>query len=108
MSAGLACLADTAEVQGLIIDRDCADTFLKLGIEKTLKQDRNCSLMRNGYARSGYGVLTDNKHFYRFDDAGNKLALRLLHNTPDKDNLKVIVKGDIQGDTIHVTDMSML
>jgi hypothetical protein len=31
-----------------------------------------------------------------------------LKDTIDKDNLKVVVTGEIEGDTIHVTNMSEL
>lgn len=52
--------------------------------------------------------MTDDQKFYRFDDAGNKKAVELLKNIPDKDNLKVIISGDIDGDTIKVGRMSLL
>jgi hypothetical protein len=72
-----------------------------------VKQRRDCSL-RKRYVRDGYGIVTDDQKFYRFDDAGNKKALQLLKNIPDKDNLKVIVSGDIDGDIIKVDRMSLL
>jgi hypothetical protein len=103
----VACLVHGAEVQGVVIDRDCADDILKHGRQIILKQRRDCSLMKR-YVRDGYGILTDDRKFYKFDDAGNKKALQLLKNVPHKDNLKVIVSGDIDGDTIKVDRMSLL
>lgn len=103
----MACLAAGAEVQGVVIDRNCADDILKHGHQVILKQRRDCSLMKN-YIRDGYGIVTDDKKFLRFDDTGNQKAIQLLKNTHDKDDLKVIVIGDIEGDTIKVTDMSLL
>jgi hypothetical protein len=72
-----------------------------------LKQNQNCSMMKS-YPREGYGLITDDKHYYKLDDAGRNWALKLLKDTTDKDNLRVIVDGDVQGDTIHVTNMSEL
>jgi predicted short-subunit dehydrogenase-like oxidoreductase (DUF2520 family) len=102
-----AALSSAAELQGVIADWNCVKPIVQNGREKTLKQNRSCSLMGN-YSRADYGVITDDEHFYKLDDAGRKWALRLLKDTIDKDNLKVVVTGEIKGDTIHVTNMSEL
>ena len=103
----MACLGQGTKIQGVVIDRNCAEDILKHGRRIILKQRRDCSLMKQ-YVRDGYGIVTDDQKFFNFDDAGNKKALQLLKNTPDKDNLRVIVSGDVDGDTIKVTDMSLL
>jgi len=100
-------LASAAEVQGVIIDRKCAQDILKNGRQIVVKQRRDCSLRKN-YVRDGYAIITDDKQYLNFDEAGNKKVIELLRNTPDKDNLKVVVTGNISGDTIAVMDMSML
>ena len=64
--------------------------------------------MMKDYRRSAYGLITSDQKYYRLDDNGNRLARVLLGNTPDKDNLKVIVTGEIDGSTIKVTNMSEL
>ncbi len=94
-------------IQGVLADWNCTQAMVRNGREKTLKQNRSCSLIKN-YNRSEYGLITDDKKFYRLDEAGNKTARLLLKDTPDKDNLKVVVTGDIDGDTIKVTQMTML
>ena len=101
------CLVSGAEVQGLVIDRNCGEDIVKHGRRILLKQRRDCSL-RKRYVRDGYGIVTDDQKFYEFDEAGNKKALQLLKNIPDKDNLKVIISGDIDGGTIKVGRMSLL
>jgi hypothetical protein len=103
----MACLVGGAEIQGVVIDRNCGEDIVKHGRQIILKQRRDCSL-RKHYVRDGYGIVTDDQKVYKFDDAGNKNALQLLKNIPDKDNLKVIVSGDIEGDTIKVGRMSLL
>ncbi len=96
-----------ADVQGLIVDWDCAKPIVRDGREKTLKNNAKCSL-GNNYSRPGYGLITSDNKIYKLDDAGRAWALRLLKDTPDKDNLKVVTSGDIEGDTIHVKNMSEL
>ena len=63
--------------------------------------------MKN-FKRAAYGLITDDKKFYRLDDPGNQHILELLANTPDKDNLKVVVSGYIQRNTIKVSNITML
>jgi hypothetical protein len=105
--AALASASPAAQMQGVIADWNCVKTMVKNGRAKTLKQNQNCSMMKS-YSREGYGLITDDKHYYKLDDAGRNWALKLLKDTTDKDNLRVIVDGDVQGDTIHVTNMSEL
>lgn len=96
-----------AEIQGVLADWTCTERMVRVGREKVLRQNRSCSLMRN-FQRGAYGVITDDKKFYRLDDPGNHRVLELLRNTPDKDNLKVVVSGDIEGNTIKVSNITML
>jgi hypothetical protein len=103
----LAASASGADLQGVIADWNCAQQMAEKGRLQTLKHNRSCSMMKD-YNRSAYGLITRDKKYYRLDDNGNRLARELLGNTPDKDNLSVIVSGDIDGDTIKVTNMSEL
>jgi len=63
--------------------------------------------MKN-YQRSAYGLITDDHKFYKLDDPGNQRILQLLRDQPDKDNLKVVVSGELQGNTLKVANISML
>jgi hypothetical protein len=96
-----------ADFQGLIVDWKCVKPLVQHGREKTFKNNRSCSLMKN-YQRSAYGLITDDNKFYRLDDPGNQRVLQLLRDQPDKDNLRVVVSGELQGDAIKVTNISML
>ena len=107
LTLGISGALSGAELQGLVVDWKCAKQMVQNGREKTFKDNRRCSLMKN-YRRPAYGLLTDDKKFYRLDDPGNQHILQLLRNTPDKDNLKVVVTGDIDGETIRVTNITML
>ena len=60
--------------------------MVKNGRDKTLKQRRSCSLMKN-YQRQAYGLITDDQKFYKLQDPNNGRILELLKNTPGKDDL---------------------
>ena len=96
-----------ADLQGVLADWNCAQDMAQQGRDKVLKENRNCSLQKN-YQREAYGLITSDGKYYRLDDNGNKLARELLGNSPSKDNLNVIVSGDIDGQTLKVTNMSEL
>jgi hypothetical protein len=104
---GLSVGAAAAEIQGVIVDWDCVKPMVQNGRHKVLSQNRGCSLMKE-YNRPAYGLITDDNKFYKLDDPGNQHVLQLLRNTPGKDDLKVIVRGDLNGNTIKVRDMSIL
>lgn len=105
---GVSGLADAADFQGVVVDRSCADQMAKDGRAKTLKNRSECSMRKGKFQRPAYALITDDSKIYWFDDEGNKQALNLLKGTPDPDNLKVIVTGDLDGQTIKVQNMSML
>ena len=101
------CLAQAAEIQGVVADWNCVKGMVRNGRAKTLQHDHGCSLVKN-YKREGYGVITDEKKFYRLDGRGNQQVIELLGNSPNKDNLKVLVRGDLDGNTIKVSNISIL
>jgi predicted short-subunit dehydrogenase-like oxidoreductase (DUF2520 family) len=96
-----------ADLQGVLADWNCVKPMVKDGRAKTLKRNHECSLNGN-FSRATYGIITDDKHFYKLDDAGRDWALKLLKDTSDKDNLRVVISGSIEGDTVHVQNMSEL
>ena len=83
-----------AQLQGYLADWNCAKEIVKDGAEQTFKNHKNCSLQHN-YKRQVYGIITDDKRFYRLDAAGNKLVRELLPKSPRRDQLYVIVTGRI-------------
>jgi hypothetical protein len=98
-------LAQAAQFQGVLADWDCVKPMVQNGRGRTLRENRSCSLEPN-YSRANYGLITDDKKYYKLDDAGRGWALKLLKDTHAKDNLRVVVTGDVDGDVIHVTNMS--
>jgi hypothetical protein len=59
-------------------------------------------------AASGYGIITQNKQFLKFDAEGNAKITQALTASDKKDHLRVDVTGDVQGDTLKVTSIKLL
>jgi hypothetical protein len=56
---------------------------------------------------SGYGILTSDGKYLKFDADGNAKALELLKNSNQKDHLRVTVEGKQKGETIQVKSLKM-
>ena len=107
MAAGFGGAARATDLQGVLADWDCTQQMVQNGRAKTLKEKQSCSLDKN-YSRAAYGLITDDKQYFKLDDAGRGWALKLLKDSPDKNNLHVIVTGSVEGNTLHVENMSEL
>jgi hypothetical protein len=55
----------------------------------------------------GFGVLTSDGTYLKFDDSGNKKTLDLLEKTDKKDTIRADVTGEKNGDTIAVTSITL-
>ncbi len=66
---------------------------------------RECALACEG---SGFGILTADNKFLKFDADGNAKILAELKASDKKDHLRVNVSGDVEGDTIKVTSVKLL
>lgn len=58
-------------------------------------------------AKSGYGIVTSEGKYLKFDKAGNDQVLTALKSTKKTDHLRVTVDGDVKGDTIAVKSVSL-
>ena len=59
-------------------------------------------------AASGFGIVTRDKQFLKFDAEGNTKIVEALKASDKKDHLRVDVTGDVQGDTLKVTSIKLL
>ena len=59
-------------------------------------------------AASGFGIVTKDKQFLKFDAEGNAKIADSLKASDKKDHLRVDVSGDVQGDTLKVTSIKLL
>lgn len=57
---------------------------------------------------SGFGIVTKDNRFLKFDAQGNKAIADQLKASDKKDHLRVDVSGDVQGDTLKVTSVKLL
>ncbi len=57
---------------------------------------------------SGFGIVTKDKEFLKFDKEGNAKVVEALKASDKKDHLRVDVSGDVQGDTLKVTSIKLL
>ena len=91
----LSAFAAETKVQGYLVDLACAaEDGQKAGFGA--KHSKDCLLMPE-CAKSGYGVLTDDKKVIKFDAASNKKA---------KD-IKVNVSGTVNGENIAVSKIEL-
>ena len=60
---------------------------------------RSCALK---CAVGGFGIVTQDKRFLKFDAEGNTKIVEALKTSNKKDHLRVDVSGDVQGDTLRV------
>jgi hypothetical protein len=66
---------------------------------------RDCALK---CASSGFGVVTSDRRFLKFDSAGNAKIEETLKASDKKDHLRANVEGDVQGDMLKVTSIKLL
>ena len=66
---------------------------------------RECALK---CADSGFGIVTSNQKFLKFDAKGNEKIEAELKASSKKDHLRVNVTGKVEGDTIDVATVTLL
>jgi hypothetical protein len=65
---------------------------------------RECAL---ACQKSGFGILTADKKFLKFDAAGNAKILAELNGSEKTDHLRVNVTGEVKGDTLKVASVQL-
>jgi hypothetical protein len=97
--AVLACAAAFAAdtVSGTLIDQSCK-------AKDPVKHTRQCAL---GCAKSGFGVVTADGKFLKFDEKGNEKALAVLKASTKEADLKAKVTGELHGDMIDVESIEL-
>jgi hypothetical protein len=84
-----------------VVDVNCSK---KVAVDPD-SHPRACALK---CAASGFGVVTKDKQFLKFDAEGNKKVVEALKASEKKDHLRVDVSGEAQGDTLKVTSIKLL
>ena len=65
---------------------------------------RQCAI---GCSRSGYGLLTPDGRFLRFDEAGNAKALAVLKASKKENDLRMKINGSLDGGVIKVDSIEL-
>lgn len=96
--------ADTT-VKGYLVDLACAaEDGQKPGFGA--KHSKDCLQMPD-CAKSGYGVLTDDKKVIRFDSASNEQAKKFIAGLTKPRDIKVSVTGTVNGETMSVSKIEL-
>lgn len=94
-------VAGAEEWKGVsVIDTNCLE---KVKADPD-KHPRSCALQ---CAKSGYGLLTSDGKYLKFDAAGNEKALAALKASDKADHLRANVTGERDGDTIKVSSLTL-
>ncbi|MCP5110268.1 MAG: hypothetical protein GY953_05485 [bacterium] len=102
-----AATAPAAELKGHLVDTMCSAKIAQKGQKAAAMHTKECAQMPPCEA-SGYGVVTSDSKFIKFDDAGNQKAVAALKATSKTDNLVVQVTGNVDGDQVSVTNLEIL
>jgi hypothetical protein len=84
-----------------VIDSNCS----KKAAADPDSHTRDCALKCQA---SGYGIITKDHKFLKFDAAGNAKITEALKASDKKDHLRVDVAGDVKGDTLQVSSIKLL
>jgi hypothetical protein len=98
-TAPLLCAAETWK-DAALVDTSCS-TKVKNNPDS---HTRDCVLQ---CSKSGFGILTADGKFLKFDLQGNEQALVALKASQAKNHLRATVTGDRDGDTIKVESLQM-
>ena len=84
-----------------VVDSNCSKRVASAPDSHT----RDCALKCAG---SGFGILTSDNQYLKFDAEGNRQILQQLKASHQTDHLRVNVDGDVHGDTLTVKSVKLL
>lgn len=93
-------------VEGYLMDKKCSAKVAKEGVGAAKMHTKDCALAPNCKS-SGYGVVTSDGKFLKFDKDGDRMAVEVLGFTSGKDNVKVTVDGEVKGSSITVVAIQL-
>jgi hypothetical protein len=83
-----------------VIDTQCVSKVKADPDKHTAKCALQC-------AKGGYGLLTTDGTYLKFDESGNAKALAALKATKKTDHLRATVVGERSGETVKVTSIAL-
>jgi len=94
-------------VEGYLIDKMCSAKVVAGGVDAAKAHTKGCALMPK-CKESGFGVVTADGKFLKFDSDGDSMAVKMLGFSSSKDNIKVSVNGEVTGDSIKVKALQII
>ena len=92
------------QVEGILIDQMCSGPLLKKGYDAAERHTKMCAMMPNS---PGFGIVTPDGKYLKFDAEGNKKAAAALKASDKKDNLTVSLEGKVDGGNIKVEKLDL-
>jgi hypothetical protein len=91
---------------GYVVDAMCAKGMMKKDnpMERAAKHTKECAL-EEGCAASGFGLFYDGK-YYKFDEAGDKMAKAAIEKSTLEKGLMFDVTGNMKDEKIMVASLS--
>jgi len=104
----LVAFADDHVFEQYLLDVDCANKAITddgTNFKTNLTKHTVACLKKPSCMASGYGVIirnikTGRYNFYKFDEKGDELAIKLLETTKKTDNMKIKVRGTVDQEMI--------
>lgn len=84
-----------------LVDQKCSSKFTAQTADT---HTRTCALSCES---SGFGILTSDGKFLKFDKAGSQKALHELKASTKKDHLRATVTGELEGDAVKVHSIKL-
>ncbi len=94
-------LAVAGEWTGFLMDTMCAAKKIDQAATHTADCMKSCS-------KSGFGLVTKEGEYLKFNEAGNARALKALDASSKQDHLEVKVSGTLKSGVIQVDSIEML
>jgi hypothetical protein len=104
-AVALSAFAADTKVQGYLVDIACASEEGQRA-NFGAKHSKDCLLMPD-CAKSGYGVLTDDKKVIKFDAASNEKAKQFIADLKKQKDIKVNVTGTVNGEHMTVSKIEL-
>lgn len=90
-------------VNGILVDQACSP---KMSYDDAKGHSKECAMM-DDCKKSGFGVVTADGKFLKFDAAGDKQALKAIEAAAKEEGIAVSVDGTVDGKTIKVTSLKI-
>lgn len=84
-----------------LVDQKCSTKFKSSTVDT---HTRSCALACES---TGYGILTSDGTFLKFDKDGSQKALDELKASTKKDHLRATVTGELEGSTLKVQSIKL-